>query len=301
MEQKDSGAMTPMFKQYHSVKAEHPDAILFFRMGDFYEMFYDDAKTASRVLGLTLTSRSKGPDATPMAGVPYHALDRYLAQLVEAGYRVAICDQVEDPKAARGLVKREVVRIVTAGTLTEDALLPARDENFLGSLVIHAERFGLAWVELSTGAFNVEQGPVSELAAALARIRPSELLIPEESPEARERAAEGPATMFTERPPWQFDHYTARQALLAHFGVDSLRGFGCEELTEGVAAAGAVIQYLSETQRTTLSHIRKLTRFERERFLQMNAATIRALELVESMGERARAGSLLGLMDRTVT
>ena len=142
MAQKNSGAMTPMFEQYHRAKAEHPNAILLFRMGDFYEMFYDDARTASRALGLTLTSRSKGPDATPMAGVPHHQLDRYVRQLIDAGYRVAICDQVEDPKTAKGLVKREVVRIVTAGTLTEDSMLPARDDNFLAALVMHRECYG---------------------------------------------------------------------------------------------------------------------------------------------------------------
>jgi len=300
MKSKKANSTTPMFEQYLRVKAQHQNEILLYRMGDFYEMFYEDAKVASKVLGLVLTSRSKGPDAPPMAGIPHHALDRYLAQLVQAGYRVAICEQLEDPSQAKGIVKRDVVRIVTAGTLTEDALLPARDENFLAGLLVHGDRYGLAWVELSTGAFFVEEGPTSELLAALARIRPSEIIVPEESDETA-RFLAGLKLAVTARPPWQFDRYGARKALLAHFGVDSLRGFGCEDLVEGASAAGAVVQYLEQTQKMALSHIRKLDRYVRENFMQMNANTIRALELVETMTERKRAGSLLALMDRTVT
>jgi len=289
-----------MFEQYLRLKAQHADEILLYRMGDFYEMFYEDAKTASKVLGLTLTSRSKGADAPPMAGLPYHALDRYLAKLVEAGYRVAICEQTEDPSEAKGLVKRDVVRIVTAGTLTEDALLPERDENFLAGLLAHGDRYGLAWVELSTGAFSVEEGPLAELGGALARIRPSEVLVPEENRDADEQLR-AIKVAVTRRQPWQFDRYSARKALLHHFDVDSLRGFGCEELVEGVAAAGAVIQYLEQTQKIALKHIRKLDLHVREKFVQMNANTIRSLELVETMTERKRSGSLLALMDNSVT
>jgi len=168
--------LTPAMRQYHTFKAKYPDAILFFRMGDFYEMFYDDAVLASRVLGLALTSRSKGDNAVPLAGVPYHAMESYLNRLIKAGYRVAICDQVEDPKLAKGVVKRDVVRLVTAGTLTDEALLSEREENFLSAVCETPDGLALGWIELSTGAFSVMQVDRPRLLDELVRLRCAECL-----------------------------------------------------------------------------------------------------------------------------
>ena len=296
---------TPAMQQYKRLKAEYPDAILFFRMGDFYEMFYEDARIASKVLGLALTSRSKGESAIPMAGLPYHAVDSYLAKMIRAGYRVAICEQMEDPALAKGLVKRDVARLVTPGTLTDDALLEDKENNFLAAIHLDGAMAGLAWVDLSTGGFWVRDVPRASLLDELTRLRPRECLLPEGAGEsAADLVAairEATGAMVSERSAFVFDHQEAERLLTAHFGTGSLDGFGVADLVRGVSAAGAVMDYLQETQRTSLGHIRRIERVESGRWLYLDEATQRSLELVETLRERRREFSLLWVLDRTET
>ena len=296
---------TPAMQQYKKIKAEYPDAILFFRIGDFYEMFYDDARVASKVLGLALTSRSKGEGAVPMAGVPYHAVDSYLAKMIRAGYRVAICEQMEDSALAKGLVKRDVARLVTPGTLTDDALLEGKENNFLAAIHLDGARAGLAWVDLSTGGFWARDLAREALLDELTRLRPRECLVaegvPEHAPDLVRAVREATGALVAERSAFVFDHQEAERLLTAHFGTESLDGFGVEGLAGGIAAAGAVIDYLQETQRTSLGHIRRLEKVQSGRWLYLDEATQRSLELVETLRDRRREFSLLGVLDRTCT
>ena len=292
--------VTPMMQQYQDAKAACGDALLLFRMGDFYELFHDDAKTAARLLNLALTSRDKGDNPIPMAGFPHHQLESYLGKLIAAGMRVAICDQVEDPKQAKGLVRREVTRIVTAGTITDDALLDPRANNYLCAVVTEDGRAGVAWVELSTGCFQAACFDTHALPDELARIGPAECLVPE--------GAELPAsatqqeTQLTERPAWAFGADSADAALKKQFGVGSLEGFGFDDDDRAaLRAAGAVLEYLEETQKTSLAHIDRLLRYTPGEVLEIDAATRRSLEITCSYREGRREGSLLDVVDRTVT
>jgi DNA mismatch repair protein MutS len=293
-----------MMTQYRAAKARYPEALLFFRMGDFYEMFEEDAKTAARVLGLTLTSRDKA-NPIPMAGVPVRAVDTYLRRLMTLGHKVAICEQMQDPREAKGLVEREVIRLVTPGTITEDSVLEARAENFLAAAFLAADHAGLAWVDLSTGAFRVEDLPAAGLADELARVAPSEILLPESlvhggagAVAAIREAARG---VVTARPDWAFSRDEAHRILTAHFGVKTLDGFGCGDLLLALNAAGSVLQYLTETQKTALPHLARLEKVADGSFLAMDRSTRRALEIVESMADRSRKGTLLDVLDRTKT
>ncbi len=289
-----------------------PDAILLFRMGDFYEMFYEDAKLASKVLGLALTSRNKGENPIPLAGIPYHAIDSYLARLVRAGYKVAISEQVEDPKQAKGVVKRKIVRIITPGTLTENILLDEKQGNYLAGCFIEAHTAGIAWVELSTGEFQTIITPVEQVIDELVRIRPAELIMPETDisenagTSAKYRkiarlAKEIIATSITYRPGWWFDKTQAENALNKQFGTMSLAGFGFEEFDISLCAGGAILQYLEETQKSTLEHIRNIKKLDRGKFLLLDQSTIRSLELERTIRTASREGSLLEVMDRTST
>jgi len=290
--------LTPMMQQYQDAKQACPEALLLFRMGDFYEMFHDDARKAAAVLNLTLTSREKGDNAIPMAGFPHQALDNYLAKLIGAGLRVAIADQVEDPKQAKGLVRREVTRVVTPGTLTDDALLDPRESNYLAA-VIMGEPVGLAWVELSTGRFLAAEIPPARLADELARIDPVECLWSEESdPDSAVRP--GSRMLITRRPAWAFGKAVARECLLKHFGVKSLEGFGFED-GPAVGAAGAILDYLKETQKSELSHIDRLVPYGADTTLQLDESTRRSLELTRTHREGRRHGSLAAVLDHTVT
>jgi len=301
--------LTPMFRQYQAAKARQPDALLFFRMGDFYEMFYDDARIAARVLGLALTSRTKGENYVPMAGVPYHAVDTYLRRLIQAGYKVAICEQLEDPREAKGLVERDIVRIVTPGTLTEDSMLEARSQNYLAAILPAAggadggRASGLAWVDLSTGEFWVAEPPRDSLADQLSRIHPAECLLPESLhlQEERPAALADLDVLVTYRPDWTFSPDTGERELCRHFAVGGLEGFGCEGMTAALGAAGALLEYLRETQQTELGHLRKLTPYRPADFLILDRATQRSLELVETARERSTVGSLLWVLDETAT
>ena len=292
-------AESPMMKQYQDAKAACPDALLLFRMGDFYEMFHDDAKAAARVLGLALTSRDKGANPVPMAGFPYHQLESYLGKLIASGLRVAICDQVEDPKQAKGIVRREVTRIVTPGTVTDDALLDPRESNYLAA-VCRGEPTGLAWVELSTGRFYAACVPAVRLADELARIGPAECLERDDAAPLAASAVDG--CMITRRPVWAFAAKAAGENLVRHFGIASLEGFGFVVAdAPAISAAGAILDYLTETQKASLGHIDRLQRYRAGSTLELDEATRRSLEITRTIREGRREGSLLAVMDRTVT
>ncbi len=319
--------LTPMMERYLEVKRENPGSLLLFRMGDFYELFYEDAELAAKVLGLTLTSRDKGsPNPVPMAGFPYHALEGYLQKLVNAGVRSAICEQVEDPKKAKGLVKREVTRVVTPGTLTDDNLLDPRSSNYLASLFPEKTRgrlrIGLAWLELSEGTFVVADLSVEQVADELARMDPAELLVPEgfEASAGQESRVEGqepdasvnrdsgprpltldPRLFTTSRPPWCFNRDDGLRLLNEHFGTRSLEGFDVADDSAGAVAAAALLDYVRETQKASLGHIRRLSPYRRSGNLVIDEATGRSLELTRTIRDGRREGSLLDVVDETVT
>ncbi|MHC4563730.1 MAG: MutS N-terminal domain-containing protein [Planctomycetota bacterium] len=299
---------TPAMRQYRQFKEQYPDYLLLFRMGDFYELFYEDAKIASRDLGLALTARSKGPSAVPLAGMPYHALDSYLARLIRAGHRVAICEQVEDPKQAKGVVKRDVVRLVTPGTLTDETLLDQREGNYLAAVVPAGKNSGpagLAWVELSSGQFHAMLTPADHVLDELIRIGAAEVLLPEESRfdgrGFRDMLAQCTAAIATGRPPWAFDAHSAAETLKDHFQVATLEGFGFDGWDASLSAAGAVIEYLRETQKTALGHIRALRKFDRTGHMVIDGNTLRCLEVHRTLRSNQRAGSLLACIDETCT
>ncbi|MBN1505762.1 MAG: DNA mismatch repair protein MutS [Sedimentisphaerales bacterium] len=304
--------LSPAMRQFHHFKGKHPDCILFFRMGDFYETFYEDAKTCSKVLGLTLTSRDKGSaNPVPLAGVPYHAIDGYLKKMLQAGYRVAVCEQVEDPKTAKGVVKRDVVRIVTPGTLTDDMLLEDKKDNFLCAIDLNATgRAALSWVDVSTGHFFVQRVAEKDLLSELQRLAPAECLLADRRGELFELETRKLAkdvsqlirAIITERPSWYFDPYQAKQRLLKHFGAGTLEGFGLDDGDQDlIPPAGAVIEYLHETQKTTLGHIQSLRKVSRGQFLQIDPASLRSLEILQTIRAESRKGSLLACLDETLT
>ncbi|MCX5863882.1 MAG: DNA mismatch repair protein MutS [Deltaproteobacteria bacterium] len=296
--------ITPMMQQYLEIKAQHQDAILFYRLGDFYEMFFDDAVTASKVLGITLTSRNSKDDENrvPLCGIPYHAISSYLAKMIKAGFKVAICEQVEDPKEAKGVVRREVVRVVTPGLVTDEQLLDDKENRYLAAICHKGKVWGLSLLDLSTGEFLVsEREDLPALLDELGRLSPSEILLPEEtggeSSLAGELLAYLPQSCLTGRPAAGFYPETARQRLLEHFRVVNLAGFGCEELKAGVAAAGALLLYLQETQKATLDHIERLTPIEFDNVLLMDESSRRNLELTQTITGGTREGSLLDTLD----
>ena len=306
--------LTPAMKQYVEQKATAPDALLLFRMGDFYELFFDDAKTASHVLGLTLTARGKDRNNTaiPLAGIPHHALETYLPKLVQAGFKVAISEQVEDPRQAKGVVKREIVRIVTPGTLTEDALLQRQADNYLACVYRQSGDCGLAFVELSTGAFHVQPTHERYLIDELVRLAPAELLVPETRIDSRDplvntlKTLSGPGQplpglTITQRPLHLFDPYQAQQKLCKHFTVATLEGFGFDRMDASLSAAAVIVDYLAETQKTSLQHIVKLTRRRTDDFVLIDQATWRSLEIERTLRSGSAAGSLVHAVDRTAT
>ncbi|MFO0983082.1 MAG: DNA mismatch repair protein MutS [Planctomycetota bacterium] len=296
--------LTPMMEQYFGVKKQHPDALLFFRMGDFFELFYDDAKVAARVLGITLTSRAKGEGAVPMAGVPVRSVDAYLKKLIRAGQKVVVCDQIEDPRLAKGIVDRAVTRIVTAGTVTEDELLEDGEPNYLVAIMPAAHAIGVAYAELSTGHFLVELVPPSDLVEELLRRSPAEILLPESLERgelhARLRAALDGVPIVIEGE-WTFDPHNAEELLREHFGVATLEGFGLDASAPYVAAAGAALRYLQATQRGRVANLRTLRLIEQRARMILSAATWRCLELLKTARDDRREGSLLWCLDRTAT
>jgi len=291
-----------MMQQYLRIKAQHPDVLLFYRMGDFYEMFYDDARRAAQLLDIALTQRGASAGAPiPMAGVPAVTLDAYLAKLVRKGESVAICEQRGEPGKTKGPMEREVVRIVTPGTLTDEALLEERRDNLLASVYGAGGRFGLAWLDLSAGRFSVmELGGIPALEAEIERLRPAELLAPDGGqPDLT------PSSALKERPwrlraPWHFDTESATRALTEQFHTRDLAGFGCADKPLGIAAAGALLAYVRETQKSALPHLLSITTEERDAALIMDPATRRNLELDESLAGKPEL-TLAGVFDRTAT
>jgi DNA mismatch repair protein MutS len=302
----DHSAHTPVMQQYLRIKAQHPDVLLLYRMGDFYEMFYDDARRAAQLLDIALTQRGTSAGAPiPMAGVPAVTLDTYLARLIRKGESVAICEQLGEPGKTKGPVEREVVRIVTPGTVTDEALLEARRDTLIASLLESQGRFGLAWLDLSAGRFCVmELGDRSAAEAELARLRPAELLVPEAVSSVPGPAAQGPNAALDHgtrpRPAWQFDPAAAERALSEQFGTRDLAGFGCADKPLAVGAAGALLAFVRETQRAALPHLTSLTTEEADAALLLDAVSRRNLELDESLS--GKPGSTLAeVLDRTVT
>src|SRR5438105_3929182 len=283
---------TPVMQQYLRIKSQHPDMLLFYRMGDFYELFYDDARRAAALLDITLTTRGQSAgEPIPMAGVPYHAVDSYLARLVRKGESVAICEQLTDPATSRGPIERAVVRIVTPGTVTEAALLEERRDTLVAAVARDGGRFGLAWLDLAAGRFTVLEGEGQQaLAAELERLKPAELLLAEgASDEPLARAG----TALRARPPWHFELASASRLLTDQLGTLDLKGFGADELPLAIAAAGALLQYVRDTQKSALPHIRALHVEERGEALILDAASRRNLELDASLSGHEDVAALL--------
>ncbi|MGH8267381.1 MAG: DNA mismatch repair protein MutS, partial [Steroidobacteraceae bacterium] len=291
-------AHTPMMQQYLRIKSQHPDILLFYRMGDFYELFYEDARRAAALLDITLTTRGQSAgEPIPMAGVPFHAVDSYLARLVRKGESVAICEQRGDPAASKGPLEREVVRIVTPGTVTDSALLDERHDTLVAALARDGGHFGLAWLDLAAGRFTVLEGAGGAgLAAELERLKPAELLLAEGDAHDPTRAS----TAVRARPPWHFELASASRLLTDQLGTLNLRGFGVDELPLAIRAAGALLQYVRDTQKSALPHIRALHVEERGEALVLDVASRRNLELDVNLAGNEDA-TLLAVIDRCVT
>lgn len=290
---------TPMMQQYLKIKGQHPDELVFYRMGDFYELFYDDAKRAAQLMDITLTARGQsGGQPIPMAGIPYHSAENYIARLVRAGQSIAICEQIGDPATSKGPVDRQVVRIVTPGTLSDDAFLEDRRDNLLAAIFCHRDRFGFACLDISSGRFTVaELDSLEALQGELQRLRPAEILISEDFP--YDDILQG-FTGIRRQGPWLFEADTARRVLTQQFQVRDLTGFGCDDLTLAIPAAGCLLQYARETQRTALPHIRKLSRERREEAVILDATSRRNLEIDTNLMGGSQH-TLAWVMDRTAT
>jgi DNA mismatch repair protein MutS len=295
-----------MLQQYLAIKEQYKDAILFYRMGDFYEMFFEDAQTASRVLEITLTSRNKNEAVpVPMCGVPFRAVQTYIARMIDNGYKVAICDQVEDPSLVKGLVRREVVRVVTPGMIVENEMLDAKANNYLLALCSHEQTLGLAYLDISTGIFRVAETPqMKKIGEEIQRIAPREMLLPGTlldqdwvrrlTPLLEQRAVNG---MEAEH----FDVQRGRQRLIEQFQTRSLEGFGCQQMTAGLGAAGALLHYVQETQKQAVSHLARIETYSLDDHLIVDAMSRRNLELEQNTRNGSRQGTLIGILDQTAT
>ncbi|MDM7460398.1 MAG: DNA mismatch repair protein MutS [bacterium] len=297
---------TPMLQQYFRLKAENPDVLLAMQVGDFYEFYGEDAEIAARELEIVLTGREDGSNGRiPMAGVPIHAYERYIAKLVQKGYRVAICDQIEDPKLAKGLVKRRVTRILTPGTVLEDSMLDAQANNYLVAAVLGDPVHGLGVVDVSTGEFLTTEiageRRQEKLLDELFRLQPAEVLVPETQEELIQTLREQLNAAITPVPMQEWIGRDSRQILLQHFGVESLRGFGCEDYTRGLDAAALALRYLQQSQLETLQHIRTLATYSVERFMYLDATARRHLELTQNLVDHSRRYTLLATLDSTCT
>ncbi|MDB5294683.1 MAG: mismatch repair protein MutS [Phycisphaerales bacterium] len=298
-------------EQYRQFKAQHPGYVLFFRMGDFYEMFWDDAQVCARTLGVALTSRNKGsPDEIPMAGVPFHAVESYLRKMIAAGHKVAICEQMEDAALAKGLVKREVVRLMTPGTLTDDPLLDGRSDNYLAAVAFgltkaDGYKAAVAWVELSTGECTAATGTEGQVLDEIARLRPAEVLVPElpsgAEHEFAQRLRNVGVTSITSRAGWQFTPHHAKEELKRQWDAGTAAGFGFADDDPAVLACGAVLSYLTETQKGGVAHLRPLRRHVVADHLSIDPASWRSLEVDRTLRSGGTEGSLLSAIDRTRT
>jgi len=301
---------TPLMNQYFRIKSQYPEEILFFRMGDFYEMFGEDAKVASRILGIALTSRSHGKsEKVPLAGVPYHAAEKYISRLLKAGKKVAVCEQVEDPKIAKGIVKREVVELITPGTITIDSLFDSDEKNFLASLFTSEQNAGLAVLDLSTGEFKVEENTYERIKEKISTIKPKEILLPHDLSEKKKFEFENLKnhTTFTSLDDYKFNYDLAYQALTAHFKTQSLDGFGISGLNLGISAAGSILSYLEQTKKTYLLHINKISAASSDQCMFLDFTTLRNLEIFSPFSptdERdfsLKKNSLFHLLNRAKT
>ncbi len=298
-----NSATTPLMEQYLSIKAKYQDMILLYRMGDFYETFYEDAKTISRVLGIALTKRSHGKASdVPLAGFPYHALDAYLPKLIQAGHKVAICEQVEDPKLAKTVVKREVVEVITPGTTLSEKILDNKNNNFLAAVVVEGNQAGIAYCDISTGDFFVSQFELDNLVDYFQQIGPKEILVP-----ANEH--ENFLPLFHQRMPailtklddWVFQHAYSYEILCQHFRTPNLKGFGIEEHRLAVVAAGAVLHYMKENYQNGLSHINRVAYVALDDYMILDSTTRRNLEITTTLLGNKREGTLVSILDKTVT
>jgi DNA mismatch repair protein MutS len=295
-----------MLKQYLSIKEEYPDTILFYRMGDFYEMFFEDAQVASRVLEITLTSRNKKDESpVPMCGVPHRAVSGYISRMIDHGYKVAVCDQVEDPATAKGLVKRDVVRVITPGMILDEAFLDRRSNNFVLAIARHADLFGLSYLDISTGVFRLaESGDLDAVIDESLRVSPSEVLLPESArtdPQMRiilEALNERSATYLADN---AFEHKRCYSRLTEQFQTISLEGFGCEDMPAGVRAAGALVFYVRETQKQKIELLTRLETYALGQYLLVDDLSCRNLELEKNIRSGTRRGTLIGIIDHTKT
>ncbi|MCH8017615.1 MAG: DNA mismatch repair protein MutS, partial [Acidobacteria bacterium] len=301
--------LSPMMRQYHDIKRKHPGMLLFFRLGDFYEMFYEDAILASRELEITLTSRNRDRrgDPIPMCGVPHHAVNNYLARLVRKGHKVALCEQTEDPRQVKGIVRREVTRIVTPGTTIEEGLLDSKENNFIAGLVERQERVGASFLDLSTGEFLLSEfsgtQAWAEMKQELVHFQPRELILSEEQQE--KLSGQVPAdlrdrTVKTLQSQWTFNLDYCKRILLEHFQVSTLDGFGLNGHQAAICAAGALLHYVKETQKSQLAHITHLNLLETSRYLKLDESTVLNLELVQGF-DGNKQWTLLAVMDLTET
>ena len=293
-----SDQVTPMMGQYRSIRNELPaDTILFFRLGDFYEMFFDDAKEAAQILDITLTKRN----TTPMCGVPHHSMEMYLAKLIRAGKKVAICEQVEDPAAAKGIVRREITRVVTPGTVLEDHVIDSKLNNYLAGFCRHGEVLGVAFLDLSTGSFWIEEmADASHLADSLTRYNPSECIVPEADKDHAFFHGAQRKAVLSPYEDWTFGYDAASDLLTRHFKVHSLDGFGCKDCVAGVRAAGAVLHYVSHALRRPIDHVRQVRMRNPRDYMLLDEESIRNLDLVDLRGQ-GREATLLGVLDVTKT
>ena len=299
------GEATPVMRQYYKIKERHPNAVLLFRLGDFYETFEDDAKLVSQILGITLTKRANGKAShVPLAGFPYHALDNYLPKLVQAGHRVAICEQLEDAKTSRKIVKRDVVEIVTPGVSFREQLLDPKRSNYLAAIHWDSktgdQRVGFSFIDASTGEFFLAEVPARDARELIHTIGPSEILIDKRRHEDM-RWLRDMQLVVTPQEDWCFGYDFAYETLLRHFKTHSLKGFGVDDHRMGIVAAGAVLYYLGETQKGKLPHIDRLNYFSSDGFMMLDAQTKRNLELISSMHSGRQEGSLIQILDMTRT
>lgn len=295
---------TPLMTQYFKIKQQHPDTILLFRVGDFFETFEEDAKIASKVLGITLTKRSNGAaEDVPLAGFPHHAIDAYLPKLVRAGYRVAVCEQMENPKFAKGIVKREVIEVVTPGVTLSDKLLDHKKNNYVLAVYIKDDVAGLSFSDISTGEFYVYETRIEQLSEQIQLINPSEILHQKRDKDFLVKLLSriNPEIRLTKIDDWIFNFDYTNELLLNHFKTVTLKGFGIERLQYGIVAAGIVLHYLQETQRVNLSHLNKISVYNPSDYMILDYSTKRNLEIITSMQEGTREGSLISILDKTQT
>ena len=294
-----SASETPLMQQHRAIKQKYPDAILLFRVGDFYETFGEDAVKASSILGITLTKRNNGAASSlELAGFPHHSLDSHLHKLVKAGFRVAICDQLEDPKAAKGIVKRGVTELVTPGIATHDKLLEHNSNNFLCGIHFGGDTNGISFLDISTGEFFIAEGDQDYTDKLLQTFQPAEVIFQKGKQEYFQETFGKKFYVYC-LDNWIFDHRYAQEELTRHFGTHSLKGFGIDDLSNAIIAAGAILHYLNDTAHPNCSHVASLHRINREEFLWMDQFTIRNLELVQS--PFPDGATLLKVLDQTVS